>query len=100
MAVLLIGGSLDAKTEPLTMSNTNRLIKLCHLNYISPLLEAPLIFILFLTTLIDTCARKQLFLFYLTIKIGLVEEVYYLKQVFHLLFFFTFTYLSKSIWLK
>ena len=32
---------------------------------------------------IDTCARKQFFHFHLTVKIDLV---YYLKQVFHLLY--------------
>ena len=37
--------------------------------------------------MIDTCARKQLLLFYLTVKIDLVEEVHYLKLVFHLLFY-------------
>ena len=37
--------------------------------------------------LIDTCASKQLFVkFYIAVKIDLVEEPYYLKQVFHLLF--------------
>ena len=50
----------------------------------SQLLETPIIFISRLIALIDTCARKQLFKFYLTVKINLVD-VYYLKQLFHLL---------------
>ena len=48
------------------------------------LLEKPLIFTLILIALIDACARKQLFKFHLTVKIDLVEVVFYLEHVFHL----------------
>ena len=37
-----------------------------------------------LIALIDTCARKQLYKFHLTVKIDLFEVVSYLKQVFNL----------------
>ena len=38
-----------------------------------------------LSALIDTCANKEI-KFNLTVKIDFVEIVYYLKQVFHLLY--------------
>ena len=40
-----------------------------------------------LLALVDTCARKLLKKIKLTVKIDIVEEPYYLKQVFHLLFY-------------
>ena len=54
-------------------------------------LETTLICIsLFIALMIDTCLihvqENNFFKFHLTVKIDLVEEVYYLKQVFHLLF--------------
>ena len=65
----------------------NSVITLLQLNYVSQLLETPLLFISLLIALIDTCARKQALKFNLSVKIDLVEEVYYLKLVFHLLFY-------------
>ena len=33
------------------------------------------------------CKKTKIKKFHLTVKVDLVEEVYYMKQVFHLLFF-------------
>ena len=59
---------------------------MCNNKIMFQLLESPLVFILLLTALIHV--QENNFLnFHLTVKIELIEEVYYLKKVFHLLFF-------------
>ena len=40
-----------------------------------------------LIVLIDTCARKQLLKLHLAVEIDIVEVVYYLMHVFHLLYY-------------
>ena len=48
-------------------------------------LETPLIFIS-LFSRIDTCKKTAFYKFHVAVQIDLLEEVYYLKQVFYFLF--------------